>query len=184
MRPLRKPVMHRARPFAGFTLIELMVVLILLGILLGMGMPSMRTMVQDNRLATQQRVLLGAINLARSEAAHRNRTITLSHISTTDGDWSEGLRIYTDTAAGGNTAYDSDDDTLIKEIASFGSGVSINADTAGVKFISFRANGMLNESGNEVTLVLCDERGANQGTAITISRSGRANVTGTADCEP
>ncbi|MGQ9426591.1 GspH/FimT family protein [Gilvimarinus sp. F26214L] len=185
MKPSAKPFTPQLRPSAGLTLIELMVVLLLLGIVLGIGAPSMRTVIEDNRLSAQRRVLLGALNLARSEAVHRNKTITLSHNSATAGDWSDGLRIYTDEAAGGNTAYDSDDDVLIKEIDSFGgNGITVKSSEAGENHLSFRPNGMLNESGKTVTFAICDGRGATEGTAVTVSLSGRADVSGTATCDP
>lgn len=169
----------------GFTLIELMVVVLLMGILLGIGVPSMQTIVQDGRIAAQQRVLVGAINMARSEAIHRNQTITISHNSATAGDWSEGLRIYTDEAPGGNTAYDDSKDTLIQEVNSLGGNdITLNSDVAGNNFISFRPNGMLNEGGNIVTIAVCDDRGQSDGLAVTISLAGRADVTSTATCEP
>src|SRR5690606_39441771 len=102
------------------------------------------------------------------------------HRSTTAGDWSQGLLMYADATAAGNSTYDAANDTLIKDIESFGEGVTINADDAGENFISFRSNGMLNEGGNTVTLAICDDRGQSRGSAITISLSGRATVSSAA----
>src|SRR5690606_4504771 len=141
----------RTKSMLGFTLIELMIALLLLGVLLGIGVPSMYTMVQDSQLSSQQRVLLGAINLARSEAVNRNQTVTLSHKSTTAGDWSQGLLMYADATAAGNTTYDAANDTLIKDIESFGEGGTINADDAGENFIRFRSNCMLEQGSNTCT---------------------------------
>ncbi len=59
----------------GFTLIELMVTIAIAAILLGVGVPSFTNMIVGNRLATQTNELISGINLARSEAVKRNRTV-------------------------------------------------------------------------------------------------------------
>lgn len=63
----------RTRRETGFSLIELMVALAVASILLTVGVPSFQDMIRDNRLATQANRLVGALNLARSEAIKRGR---------------------------------------------------------------------------------------------------------------
>lgn len=64
-------------PLAGFTLIELMVVLVILALLLTLGVPAMQQLLQGNRMRAEAHRLLAAINLARSEAVLRNRSVSL-----------------------------------------------------------------------------------------------------------
>jgi len=55
----------------GFTLIELMVTVAIAAVLLGIAFPSMRSMLQNNRVTSAANSLIGAYSLARSEAIKR-----------------------------------------------------------------------------------------------------------------
>jgi type IV fimbrial biogenesis protein FimT len=98
----------------GFTLIELMTAILVLGILLGFAVPSFREMTRNNRIAAAQNNLLTALNLARNEALHQN--VTVSVCASTDGstcasdltDWKSGWLVFTDTSGSVGTV-DSDD---------------------------------------------------------------------------
>ncbi|GIX23449.1 MULTISPECIES: GspH/FimT family pseudopilin [Caldimonas] len=59
---------------SGFTLVELMVALAVLAILLGLGVPSFRAMIESNRATSQTNEVLGALHAARAEAIRRNAT--------------------------------------------------------------------------------------------------------------
>jgi type IV fimbrial biogenesis protein FimT len=66
---------HAAHPRAtGFTLLELMVTLAVLGILLGIAVPSFQSSLTNSRLTTAANDLVGALQAARSEAIKRNAT--------------------------------------------------------------------------------------------------------------
>ena len=63
--------------FLGFTLIELMITLALAAIILSLGIPSFRNVIQNNRAATQSNELVAALGLARSEAVRRGANVRL-----------------------------------------------------------------------------------------------------------
>ena len=56
---------------AGFTLVELIVTLVLAALVLALGVSSFQEMIRSNRLTTIVNELVGALNLARSEAIKR-----------------------------------------------------------------------------------------------------------------
>nr|WP_051464538.1 GspH/FimT family pseudopilin [Pseudoxanthomonas suwonensis] len=98
MRPFRGPVGSPRRggepPGAGgFTLVELMVTLGVLAILVSMATPSFTSVINSNRLSSQANELVADIQLARSEALRRNRTVRLcrsdngSACATGTGNW-------------------------------------------------------------------------------------------------
>jgi type IV fimbrial biogenesis protein FimT len=62
----------------GFSLIELMIGVLLVAILMGIGVPSFRSMIEDQRLRAVTTDLRLALNMTRSEAVKRNRTVVLS----------------------------------------------------------------------------------------------------------
>ena len=61
----------------GFTLMELLVVLVVLALLLALGVPSMQQLLHKNRLRAEAGRLLAAINLTRSEAVLRNAPVSI-----------------------------------------------------------------------------------------------------------
>jgi len=61
----------------GFTLIELMVTILVLGILLGVAVPSFREAALGSRLTGYANNLVASAQLARSEAIKRNAAVTL-----------------------------------------------------------------------------------------------------------
>lgn len=64
-------------PQAGFTLIELTVVVSLLAVLLLLGMPAMTGWVATQRVRTSAEGVLNGLQLARAEAVRRNTLVDL-----------------------------------------------------------------------------------------------------------
>ena len=58
----------------GFTLLELMVTIAVLGILLGLTVPTFREFSRNNSVTTAQNDLVTALNVARSEALRPHLT--------------------------------------------------------------------------------------------------------------
>lgn len=80
---------------SGFSIVEAMVILLIVGILLGVGIPSFHAMLQNQRLTTAANALLMAVHLTRSEAIHRGRRVDLVPVG--DGSkWSKGWVIFID----------------------------------------------------------------------------------------
>lgn len=74
----------------GFTLIELMLTIALLGILLGIAIPTYRDVILNQRLANATNDLHAALSFARSEAVKRNANVVLQQAA---GGWTEGWRV-------------------------------------------------------------------------------------------
>ena len=67
----------------GFTLIELMVVIVLIAIFATIGIPTYRSVTTSNRMAAEMNALVGDMQLARSEAIKRGQDTTVC--ASTDG---------------------------------------------------------------------------------------------------
>jgi type IV fimbrial biogenesis protein FimT len=68
--------------FNGFTIVELMVVLALVGIISSIAIPSYQSMIFRNRVETAVSSLHGALLLARSEALKRGVPVTICRSET------------------------------------------------------------------------------------------------------
>lgn len=79
----------------GFTLIELMVAITLLAILLTIGLPSFRALIQNNRITAQTNAFISAHTYARSEAVKRSSRVdvcprNLAGTACSGNDWNSG----------------------------------------------------------------------------------------------
>ena len=79
-------------PSAGFTLVELMVGLAVLGILVAAAAPSFREAVTARRLEAGTTQIVNAIRLARAEAIKRSGLVAVRPLS--DTDWTSGLLVH------------------------------------------------------------------------------------------
>ncbi|MEK6664247.1 MAG: GspH/FimT family pseudopilin [Pseudomonadota bacterium] len=61
-----------AQKIGGVTLIELMIAITLVALLLGLGVPSFGTWIQNTQIRTSAESILNGFNLARAEAVRRN----------------------------------------------------------------------------------------------------------------
>lgn len=84
-----------ARSTRGFTIIELMIVVAIMGILLAVGVPSFRSMVITMRIKNASFDVYSSLLAARSEAMTRNTTVTITPTAGTN--WAAGWA----TTAGG-----------------------------------------------------------------------------------
>jgi type IV fimbrial biogenesis protein FimT len=103
--PMRK--VCRATSPGGFTVVELMVVVAIVAILAAIALPNFSSSMRSSRVTSQTNDFLTAINLARTEAVARSRSVTICAADTTAGtpascgtDWSQGWVVIVDTATG------------------------------------------------------------------------------------
>lgn len=95
-RPLRPPRTDRE----GFTLVEILIVIAIVGILASLAAPSFSELIKSQRIKSMATDLNSSLTLARSEAIKRNKNVTLS--PATVGSWQEGWQIADPDFAGNN----------------------------------------------------------------------------------
>ena len=61
----------------GFTIYELMITVLIVGLVVALGLPNLGSMSRDNRVTVTASDLQNAFKLARSEAIRARNTITL-----------------------------------------------------------------------------------------------------------
>ena len=89
----------RAMGNAGFTLVELMVVVTIAGVLAMVGLPEMNNLIKNSRIKSVSLDIYSSLALARSEAVKRNAG-NISMIAATGG-WQNGWTVCVDVDANG-----------------------------------------------------------------------------------
>src|SRR5512140_1982139 len=141
------------RTATGFTMVELLIVVVVLAILTAVAAPNLADMIRAQRVKTASFDLFSSLSFARSEAIKRNVSVTL----TPNGGWESGW-----------TVKDANN-TLLRDQASLGS-ISIT----GPASLIFTGSGRLSSA----TMPQFAISGAGVGTAqqrcIKVDLSGRA----------
>jgi len=87
--PTNLPNLSARQRAGGFTLTELVVTVLVLGILVTMAAPAMSQFIASQRARNAAADLASAVTLTRSEAVNRNATITMNaSASSWTGGWS------------------------------------------------------------------------------------------------
>jgi|OpeIllAssembly_1097287.scaffolds.fasta_scaffold58881_2 type IV fimbrial biogenesis protein FimT len=156
----------------GFTLIELMVAIMVLGILLGVAVPSFRDAALSSRLTAYANDLVASAQIARSEAIKRNAPVTLcasadGAVCEEDGGWEVGWIVLTADGAVLQREQPLSDEFRFTETSGGLTEITFPATVVGVTPASF---------------TVC--RGSpvgKQERVVTISVSGNASVTRTTE---
>ena len=132
----------------GFTLLELMITVALVGLLASIGIPSFTSSLRGNRLTTSANEFISAINLARSEAVKRNQSVSIRKIN--GGDWEDGWNVFVDLDSDGTL--DAGEET-IRTYPALQADYTLRGNNNFTNFIRYKSTG---ESNNLGSFVICD----------------------------
>jgi len=150
----------------GFTMMQLLVTVALIGIISSIAMPSLTGLLVSNKLTAYANQLVTGLNVARSEAVKRNTRVTLRKKG--DSGYESGWNIFLDT--NGNNTFESGTDTLIKTFEAFPSGYTLIGNNVIVNFIAYQADGTSNVSGSFAVCYAGHIVGAKLVTVNTVGR--------------
>lgn len=114
---MRNKSIHKNK---GFTLVELIVTVAIVGIFASIALPGFSTLIKNNRMPVTTNEFMSGLVLARSEALKRSRTVTLcasedQEVCSGDDDFTKGWIIYADCDDSGDLtagAVDCNNDTV------------------------------------------------------------------------
>jgi len=160
----------------GFSLIELLVVVAMLGILLAVAMPGFQDTIESANTNSQVKVLLTTLNLASSEAIKRGTNVAIcasnDGLDCDAGVWNEGWMVFVDTngdADGSSGSVDAGD-TVLRVFDTLGAGSTLTFTT---NLFEYNAQGFNDLEAVHTFKVCPDTNNTNNARAVEIGVSGR-----------
>lgn len=157
----------------GFTFIELLTTISVIGILLGVGLPNLTGHIRDSRVKSATQSLLESLELTRSRAVFSNKRTTIQKQSS----WENGWEVFIDS---NNNGVKDGSETAFQTQPKL-NDVRVIANRPVANYVSFigsgegrYANGTSNAGGFQAgTFVVCPT-GKGKGYELILSRGGRA----------
>lgn len=172
----------------GFTIVEMVIVLVIAGILAAVAAPNLADFLKSNARATRVNRMVTALNIARSEAVSRNASVSLCQsgpaaftacAAPVTGAFENGWIVFTDADADG-IVDGGDGDTVLRVFQPDGAGVAtLEAEDGGgnaLGAISFRSSGFPTGLPANTRFTYCDDRGATAARAVQVSTTGHASI--------
>lgn len=156
----RKSALSHAGGQRGFSLIELIITLAVLGVVVSIATPNFQSLMANQRVKAAADDLLMSIMYARAEAI---KTRSAIEVVRSGDDWSDGWSVRQ-----GDVVLRKDDK----------SGLLVSG-FAGDR-LTFSRSGRLSDV---LTFSVCDEAGKAEGRRIDVSLSGQARVSLNGSCE-
>jgi type IV fimbrial biogenesis protein FimT len=174
---------------SGFTLTELIIVLVIASILVALGLPQFGDMVKDNRRAAEVNRFVTSLNLARSEAIKQRATISLC--KSTDGascnagaNWEDGWIVFVNTDGDDPPVVDVGEN-ILRISAPTGNNIQITGFGDFVDDLSYGFDGYPVLAATSVggRFNFCDDRGVSAARAVLINNTGRARLSTDTDAD-
>ena len=163
--------MNNNKPTQGFTLIELLIVIAIVGITLGIAVPSFQSLIASNRLTTSANSLVSALQLAKSEAIKSNYLVVVNK----NGTWSNGWFLFADKYQNGIQATDGTEPT-ISTFDALSTGFTINSTSTSSVFankVTYRPDGRSTSFGS---FYFCSPASTADFRVVVIAATGRVRV--------
>ena len=156
----------KKRTQTGFTLYELLITLLIVGVVLSVGIPNLAEFTRNGRITASANDLHASFLMARSEAARAKTNITICASDDgldCGGWWDDGYIVFVDTD--GSITVNNAGETILRTHGPAEEGVSLAVEN-GATYFSYASTGMGrgNVGGNPAIsrVIFCDQRGTQE----------------------
>lgn len=151
----------------GFTLYELLITVLIVGVVLTLGIPNLSDFTRNSRITTTANDLHSAFHVARSEAARAKTNITIcasdnsmTAAANCQGSWEDGFIVFVD--ANGDLTRGGGAETVLRAHPGIAEGVTV-AVGADATYFSYASTGLGRGNVGGVApvsqILICDSRG-------------------------
>jgi type IV fimbrial biogenesis protein FimT len=173
----------RIRGAAGFTIIEVMIVVSIMGVLLAIALPAFDDLIKNSRRTTVVNEIVSFLMTARAESAKRGQPVSVCgatsaatptcQASTDADEWHSGFLVFLDPD--GDGTLDAGETVLKRYVVEY-SDFRIKTQTGGAGHVVLRP---FNQIGTQAAILVCDKRGDSKSRRICVGSNGRAQVSET-----
>jgi len=160
----------RVTSSSGFSLIELMMAIVILGVVMAFAVPSFQSTMANNRLVSCSNKVAAAVQFAKSQAIVLRQQIVVSGLKGAAAEYKVG------TDPDGNNIVDAADE--MKVFSCDSDDVTVTP-TPDVDFISYGTSGFRADGQGQVTFLTCNDKG--KGKSLTVSTGGGVSSKDAAD---
>ena len=163
--------MNYLRTQFGFTLLELLIAIALVGILSSLAVPAFQETMARSRLTSATNLMVGSLNYAKSEAIDRQQLVIVRPVN---DDWEDGWEVVADPGGGA--------EEQLKVYQSSASSLSM---TSTDDSFSFAATGFRDFGGNAAAAsnVLVEDTESDDQRRICVNIGGGVRVTQGEACQ-
>jgi type IV fimbrial biogenesis protein FimT len=163
----------------GYSIVEVMVVLVIAGVVTAYALPNFANLVKDNRQIAAVNQLVASMQFARSAAVSRQTAVTVLSGDSTDAknEWGQSWTIFLDVDR--DEVHDAGEELLRSEVSIDNVFIDSLNNVASIQFLPV---GIIGSAPIAREFMICDDRTAEAGRQVTITGTGKVS-TADASCE-
>jgi type IV fimbrial biogenesis protein FimT len=160
----------------GFTLTELLMVLIIISVTLAIGLPNFQSLIISSRLTSSANAMVSALQLARFEALKQQKNVVIAN---KNGQWENGWIVFIDEKKGSqapNNQLDSNE-FMLANFDALHSSLVVKIPTSYKNYVYYDKYGRINsESLGNGTFSFCSSSVLQDFRSVVIASTGRVHV--------
>ena len=160
----------------GFTLTELLMVLIIISVTLAIGLPNFQSLIISSRLTSSANAMVSALQLARFEALKQQKNVVIAN---KNGQWENGWIVFIDEKKGSqapNNQLDSNE-FMLTNFDALHSSLVVKIPTAYKNYVYYDKYGRINSEGlGNGTFSFCSSSVLQDFRSVVIALTGRVHI--------